>query len=249
MSVASSLQITRSYASELAIQGWPRWTEQQPRLEVVADPAQLDVWLRRAAPADADEVLQALVQLAARDGGDDEAAATVMAWVMLPAAAKVAGRLAWLDPDIDYHVAAHLWLEIRAFTWRTTSHVAANLSHRVRKAATAELATLPVVAAEDLTRSLGSNEGLADDDAAQELIEVLEAAVSEQVISEADRLLLLDVIVAAAANPEVSLSLWGEEVSARVGALWGCSSRTIRRRTSEAVARLQGNFRTMVGVA
>lgn len=249
MSVASSLQITRTYASELAAQGWPRWTELQPRLLVVADPSQLDAWLREAPPAEADEVLQALVQLAASDGGDDEAAATVMAWVMLPAATRIAGRLAWLDADIEYHVAANLWLAIRSFSWRTTTRVAANLTHRVRKAVTAELASLPVMAAEDLTRILGLAEEPAEDDPVQELVEVLEAAVAASVISEADRLLLLDVIVEAAADPDASLSLWSEEVSARVGAQWGCSARTIRRHTSEAVARLKGNFRVLAGAA
>jgi hypothetical protein len=239
------LQITRSYASELAVQAWPRWCAQQPNLCVVAEPALLDAWLRAADPAAADQVLQALVQLAARDGGDDEAAATVMAWVMLPAAARVAGRLAYLDPDIDFHVAAQLWLEIRSFTWRTTTHVASNLAHRVRKAVTAELIALPVVDADALAQHLEPADGMAEDDAVDELIEVLEAAVSAGTISEDDRLLLLDVIVAAAADAETHLSLWGEEVSARVGVQWNCSSRTIRRRTSEAVARLKGTFRAL----
>ena len=112
---------------------WAAWTEQEPRLAVVAFDRLRD-WLDEASPREADEVLHALATLAASDGGDDVAAAAVLAWVLLPGACRLARELRTLNRDVTMLVAAQLWIEVRSFPWRRLSKVAANIVMNTRAA-------------------------------------------------------------------------------------------------------------------
>ena len=112
---------------------WAAWTEREPRLAVVAFDGLRD-WLDEAAPREADEVLHALATLAASDGGDDVAAAAVLAWVLLPGACRLARELRTLNRDVTMLVAAQLWIEVRSFPWRRLSKVAANIVMNTRAA-------------------------------------------------------------------------------------------------------------------
>ena len=91
MSVASALSLTREAVQGIIVEQGPGWAARRPPLPGVDQPAARDRWLRDADPAAADDVLGGLAQLAAADGGDDVDAAKVLAWVLLPAACRVAG--------------------------------------------------------------------------------------------------------------------------------------------------------------
>ena len=187
-----------------------------------------------------------LAQLAAADGGDDVDAAKVLAWVLLPAACRVAGSFARVA-DIDEHVAAQLWIEVRSFSWQTTSKVAANIAGRLRKHLATDLSDLPSAEAPpDLAgRHRGGGLALArqygvggpDDGPSpmDELLSVLEWGCRRGLITSEDRLLLLDVIAAAADDPawhRSGAALLGDKVSDSVGTHWGISGRTVRRRAA-----------------
>ena len=58
-----------------------------------------------------------MATLGSPSGADDLAAASVLAWALLPGACALAHRLRGLSPRIDEVVAAQLWLEIRSFPW------------------------------------------------------------------------------------------------------------------------------------
>ena len=91
MGVMQAIGLEDSQVLELLVSRWPGWCQQVPDLALLADPSSIDVW-RRAAPASVvDRVLHGLGQLAARDGGDDRDAATVLAWLMMPAAVRPVG--------------------------------------------------------------------------------------------------------------------------------------------------------------
>lgn len=76
--------------------------------------AQMDTW---------DELLVALLQVAAADGGDDQDAVLVAVYLLAPGAARLVRR--GFEPDL---VLGQLTIQIRTYPWRTrTRAVAANL--------------------------------------------------------------------------------------------------------------------------
>lgn len=128
---------------------WSEWTMMEPRLAAVEGLDHLLQWRREADPDAVDEVLLGLAMLAAPDGGNDEAAATALAKVMLPAACNTAGRLSGLPLGqvfrdnqpvdkaqwarrVDEIVASQLWIEVRSFPWRKQTSVAGYIRTRVR---------------------------------------------------------------------------------------------------------------------
>lgn len=90
------------------------------------DPQGFEEWLKHQPRPAADCVLRGLVELAAKDGRDDRDAALVLAWMLHAGADALAVRLFDMGTNIHQHVAAHLWIEIRTFPWRTQGRVAAN---------------------------------------------------------------------------------------------------------------------------
>ncbi len=123
-----------------AHEAWEEWATGDPRLQVVGLDELRD-WLAEATPAEADEVLHALATLAASDGGDDVAAAAVLAWVLLPGACALARDLSRLEGDIKLMVAAQLWIEVRSFPWRRLRKVAANVLMNTRTGCLREAGT------------------------------------------------------------------------------------------------------------
>jgi hypothetical protein len=89
MSVVKALGLVDDQVIALMVRRWPSWREQVPALGSLADPAGVDAWRRAADPAEVDAVLRGLAELAARDGGDDTDAATVLAWLLLPTAIRL----------------------------------------------------------------------------------------------------------------------------------------------------------------
>ena len=245
MSVQESLSLTPQLVQSLVSQHWTRWAEDQPDLALVPEPAQLRTWLMGSQTSDEREirnrVVRALAWWSAKDGGNDEAAATVLAWVMLPAASHIANRLSYLSPSIDDHVAAELWLVVRQPKWRT-GWVASGIAGDLRKAVMADL-TGPAVASDEEMERSASPIAAEDErplDAMEKLLAILELGRAEQIITEDDRLLLLDVVVAAAGDPSQTAGypLLGEVVTNSVGQMWGLSGRTIRRRVTAAMKAL-----------
>ncbi|GAB3991008.1 hypothetical protein [Nocardioides marmoraquaticus] len=123
-----------------AREAWGEWADQDPRLSVVAFD-ELQDWLAETSPAEADEVLHALATRAASDGGDDVAAAAVLAWVLLPGACALARELRRLEGDVKLMVAAQLWIEVRSFPWRRLRKVAANVLMNTRTGCLREVGT------------------------------------------------------------------------------------------------------------
>lgn len=255
MSVATRLDLTRPAVQQITAQQWPQWSATLPALTLVDQPTEVDRWLEAADPASADQVLRALAQLAATDGENDIDAAKVLAWVLMPAACRLAGHLG-RNSDINEHVAAQLWIEVRSFSWQTTGRVAANISARLRKHLIAELADPPATRAtlsppreygEQLAaraRAFGMEviPGPGEDvSPMEELLSVLEWGCQRGVITDTDKLLLLDVVTTAAEEPtwlRSGAALLGDTVSDRVGTQWGISGRTVRRRAAASISAL-----------
>ena len=75
----------------------------------------------------------------------------------------------------------------------------------------------------------------------EELLSVLEWGCQTGVITDTERLLLLDVITTAAEEPtwlRSGAALFGDMVSDRVGTQWGISGRTVRRRAVASISAL-----------
>lgn len=150
-----------SIADQLGIEGdselldqarrqWPEWARADTRLAVVEEYDDLREWLRTAEPAPADEVLLALAELAAPDGGDDIAAAGALAKQLMPGAVVIARQLrsVVLRTDLDRRsgscrvddlVASELWLQVRSFPWQRAHKAAANILMNTRAGVLYEL--------------------------------------------------------------------------------------------------------------
>ena len=89
--------------------------------------------IRHADPERADEVLVALAEASAPDGGDDVERDGALAWLLLPGACRMASMLSRYSARIDEVVAAQLWIEARGVNWRTGRAVAANGLMNTRK--------------------------------------------------------------------------------------------------------------------
>lgn len=250
MSVVKALGLVDDQVIELMVRRWPCWCERVPALDGLADPAGVDAWRRAADPVEVDAVMRGLAELAARDGGNDTEAATVLAWLLLPTAIRLSAEFIDADPDIDEHIAACLWIEVRTFRWRTSSRVAANIAWRVRNQVLVEVGDRRQLADrgkrtqahtlvdETLVRQRAEQVATS---AREELLEVLDWAVEQALISEADTGLLVDVVAAAArstSGPAAGGWLLGNQASELVAADRGVSGRTVRRRARRSIETL-----------
>jgi len=136
MSVAKCLGLEEIDGPVMVAAGvaWQRWCHQDPGLAVVDDLLDLPDWTRRASTATKDGLLVRLHRMAQ----DDAEAAVVLAWLLLPGAARLADSLRDLSPDIDALTAGELWLQIRS---RPAAErcVAATVLRAVRRSLLAEL--------------------------------------------------------------------------------------------------------------
>lgn len=118
--------------SRAATEALARWGTLEPVLCGFTDLDQLRAAVHdRADPARSDQILSALVRLAAVTGHGDEIAARVVLQLLLPGATRLhlshAARTRDL-PDSESAVFAHLSILIRTYPWqRRTRHTAANL--------------------------------------------------------------------------------------------------------------------------
>lgn len=119
----------------LAAQRWAAWAEEYPALGVLEELrlGELRRWLYAAHWRRSDALLRALVRLSdGRQGEEGAAAATVVAWALLPGAIAVAQALRTMSGSIDELVAGALWLEIRTFDTSGGQKVAAGILRNTR---------------------------------------------------------------------------------------------------------------------
>ena len=196
-------------ADELAqrVQGevWGRWRAQEPILRDLDELAQL----RQRRGAEADQLLGALVRLAAQDGGDDELAARAVVHQMAYDAQRLAHELRDLSPDIDCLVLGSLWMEIRSFPWRRRTRAFATSLWRGTKRSVlrdvlsreSERGRVVVRAPEDISDGVipavaSPPEGATAAESRQELVDYLDWCVYAEWISREDALLMLELVAA-----------------------------------------------------
>ena len=88
--------------------GWPQWRRMSSDLPDVGDLKDLPRWMQAAEPTQRDQVLTALLRIA----GGERRAYVALAWLLMPGAARVAGRITRLADEIDEVVAGQLWVQI-----------------------------------------------------------------------------------------------------------------------------------------
>lgn len=252
MSVADCLGLApNSKLLAQADQAWPTWCEQHPRLRVATDTTTMRSWLKQHATEDGDELLLCLAQLAATDGGNDVAAAAALAWALMPGVCTLANRLHTLAPEIDHVVAGQLWLQVRTFPWRRLTKVSANIVLNTRAGVLRECGAQSQVERSDPTWSRTSpvdpsdgfwTEGQPDpsEAAAEELLQLLEWACEHDVITPADRSLLLCLVEAADGaairrTGRGSGGLMANDLNEQVAGRLGISVCTLRRRTRRSI--------------
>ena len=268
MSVAEQLGLWDETSGLLAMadQRWGYWADTYPALTYCCGVRELRSWLPGADNAEADEALHALATLAAADGGDDTAAAAALAWALMPGACTLANRLRTLDWHIDEIVAAQLWVEVRTFPWRRLRKVAANVLMNNRAGVLRDCDARSQVERTDPTWSRTSPVdpwgtfwgGYAatrcerPTQPAQELVELLEWACQNKVITDDDRALLLCLVEAADGAVTRRLGrgtggLMANNVSEAVARQWGIAPKTVRRRARRSMDALSSACAAAVG--
>lgn len=222
-----------------------RWACVEP---AVADLTDLEDLARQLRPgtdrARADELLGALVRLAAADGHDDPAAVLVLLHLLSGGAQVLAARLTDLTTDALALVVGELTVQIRSFPWRRrTRAYAANLlldtktalwrelrPHRTRthpEAGEVLIDPTDQVSAPGLFPSCAQGP---DDDEELDLRDVLVWAERTGVATGRDLALLLAI---------ERTREYGGPAQLHVATEWGISERTLRRRRDRALAALQ----------
>lgn len=248
MSVANALELFPHRIDALLAARWQSWQSSQPSLPPIADRVALREWMHTSDSVETDGVLRFLVTQADPAGADDRDAATVVAWLMLPAASLLAHQFRFVDREIDLHVAALLWIEIRTYPWRNAGRIAPNLRWRLHRAIVSEWhrPDLPLTDASltddpqvqvPLWADLFSEEPASDEEAA----ELIDDAWQTGVIDDYQRDLLGSVLaVSGALTSETgrSAALIGVKVSDIVGPQLSVSPRTVRRHLTRCIQTL-----------
>lgn len=182
---------------------WPHWCQMIPALPPVSDLAYLPRWMQGAEPAQRDAVLTVLWRIAETD----QRGYVVLAWLLMPGAARVAGRIRHLADEIDEVVAGQLWIQICDHDANDDKYVAKKILGRVAKESMAELGVGDLAKRRDPTWAHAvltdrfdesiPTEDVEPDNARQELDDLLRRALNSGALTDADRDLLLDLARAA----------------------------------------------------
>ena len=238
--VETGQMLSRWAAAEPALAGYER-------LDVVADEVH-----DRSNTGRADVVLAALLRLAATDGGDDEVAASTVAWLLAPGARSLAVRLGDMASDVDAVVMSCLWLRIRTFPWRRRRRgYAKGVLLDTRKDVLAELTGRRPVAVDRRTVSTDptllaavAGSGEESPSAMRELVDVLDWARAAAVVSGEDVVLLLQLVAAAEDASAVGggagvHGCCSYDVAGRVAQVYGVSMKTVLRRRDRVLSKLR----------
>jgi hypothetical protein len=227
---------------------WPRWPDVERALNVVDDIAVLPRWIKRASPAERDAVLAGLRRLAERD----PRAYVALAWLLMPGASLLAGRLRRLAEAIDEIVAGQLWIQICEHDPAEDTYVATTILRRVERESMAELGLGELAKRRDPTwassvlierydETILTEEPDAEEPR-EELIELLRRALDSGAMSDQDRGLLLDLALAAnladAPLRRGRAGLTTPSVAQLVSEDHALAARTIRRHAADALDRL-----------
>lgn len=225
---------------------WPRWRQLSSDLPDVDDLKDLPRWMQDAEPAQRDRVLTALRRIA--EG--DRRAYVALVWLLMPGAARVAGRITRLADEIDQVVAGQLWVQICEHDPADGRYVAKKILDRVYRESMAELgvgdlakrrdeAWAMTVLVDALDESVPA--GPADNGAASKevLADLLQRGIDSGKLAEKDRDLLLDLAHAAeqidAPGRRGRGGLMTPSVTQLVEEAHGMSSRSIRRHAAGAI--------------
>ena len=234
---------------------WERWTAAEPVLAGVRGLDELHELRKQAA----DAPLGGLIRLAAKDGGDDQLAATAVAHQLQGGTTHLIMNLRDLSDDVEAVVIGSLWAEIRSFPWRRrTRAFAASLMFETRAAAvstllpgrrrgTAEPVVLidPVSSADGLVgRPLWHDRRSPCEQSTLELVELLDWALASCVVERSDVTLLLELIAAGdeVGDGDTPRTLRGTSSQAavlRVAELRGVCDKTVMRQRDQLVATLR----------
>jgi hypothetical protein len=227
---------------------WPRWRDAERALNVVDDIAALPRWMKQATPAERDAVLVGLRRVAEID----RRAYVALAWLLMPGASLVAGRLRRLGDVIDEVVAGQLWIQICEHDPADDKYVATKILKRVERESMAELGVGELAKRRDPTwassvlierydETIPAEEPDAEEPREQ-LIELLRRALDSGALSDQDRGLLLDLALAAnladAPLRRGRAGLTTPSVAQLVSEDHALAARTIRRHAANALDRL-----------
>lgn len=224
---------------------WPRWQDVERALNVVDHLADLPRWLKHSTPIERDAVLAGLRRLAEHE----PRAYVALAWLLVPGASLVAGRLRRLTDAIDEVVAGQLWIQICELDPADDRYVATTILRRVERESMAELGLGelakrrdPTWASSVLIERYDETIPAAEPDAGEpreQLIELLRRALDSGALSDQDRDLLLDLALAAnlAAAPlrRGRAGLTTPSVAQLVSQDHALAARTIRRHAADAL--------------
>jgi len=225
---------------------WPRWRQISNDLPDVDDPKDLPRWMQDAEPTQRDEVLTALRMIA--EG--DRRAYVVLAWLLMPGASRIAGRIRRLADEIDEVVAGQLWVQICEHDPADDRYVARKILDRVYRESMAELgvgdlanrrdeAWAMTVLVDTFDESIPG--GPADDGVVSKevLADLLQRGIDSGKLAEGDRDLLLDLAHAAeqidAPGRRGRGGLMTPSVTQLVEEAHSMSSRSIRRHAVGAI--------------
>jgi hypothetical protein len=225
---------------------WPQWCEEEPALAIVDDLKDLPHWMRQAEPAERDAVVSALLRL----GATDRRASMVLAWLLVPGASLLAGRLRNLADVIDEVVAGQLWIQISEHDPTDATYVAKKILSRVERETMAELgigdlakrrdpAWAAAVLLERYDESIAAAEREDVEEPREQLALLLRRALDSGTLSDVDRDLLLDLAHAAnAAGAPLRRGRAGlttPSVAQMVSEDHAMAARTIRRHAADAL--------------
>ena len=251
MSVAKCLGVDQPDAPnmrELRAE-WPQWRQLSSDLPDV-ELADLPTWMKAAGPSERDAVLTTLRNIAA----DDPRAYVLLAWLLMPGAARVAGRIRRLADAIDEIVAGQLWIQICDHDPHDDTFVAAKILDRVYRESMAELGVGDLAKRRDEAWAMAVpvdafDEAIIDEDGAEVrrrkdvLNDLLQRAIDSGRLTENDRDLLLDLAHAAehldAPGRRGRGGLMTPSVTQMVEEAHALSSRSIRRHASGAIRALR----------
>ena len=244
MSVQSALGITAESVDRIISRRLSQWVSSHDELPAdIHDVACLQARLRQS-PQVADRILRILAMRGHVDHLDDAEAASVLAYVMLPAAILIARQLYRREPEIDTHVAAHLWIQSRTTPWTNRGAIAVGIRWRVWKGVTKELALPAFPHAELNDSSIERAASLWRHDASDDetLTELLSLALrsGDLTMDEVDLLHnVLEASVAVDGTDSRGAALLGQRVSSAVAPIHGADPRTIRRHTRSCIDALR----------
>lgn len=184
-------------------EAWEGWVRTEPVLRALAGFEELRQWRG----PDADQMLGALVRLAAEDGGDDPLAAVAITYQLSNEMRRMAYDLRDLSPGMDGIAVSELWLQVRTFPWRRVKHAyATHLLRSTRHSLLEEFRPragrrrrVLLLPPEELTSDRRRNPDGADElleDSRAELADFLAWCVRRRKITPDDSTLMLDIAIA-----------------------------------------------------